>query len=298
MLRSIGINTAVFTLVRGVVLNPLPFPDADELVMIWKGTTLTAGRRDGVAPRDYFDLQKRISSASDVAAFFSSRLDVSDLAEPYRVRGATISDNFFTMLGVQPVLGRDLSPEDGEAGAPPVTILSHGLWQERFGGDPGVVGSDIRVSGTRYTVVGVMGADFTFPEMNWGVTDFDLWTSFSQMSSRVRQQWGASYIGVVARLLPDVPVATLQAELETISRQFAAEQPQVYAGKTLTVVPLHQQVTGSVRPLLWMLWGAVVCVLLIACANLANMLLTRASARQKELAVRASLGAKRRNWIH
>lgn len=288
---AIGINTSAFSLVKTIVLNPLPFPDADQLVMIWKDTPNGTSDRSGVAPGDFVDLQQRFRSA-EVAAYARRTLDVSGVEEPYRAQAAQISANFFSMLGVQPLLGRDLLPEDDDARTGPVAILSHQLWLQRFGGDPSVIGRPLILAGIPYTVVGVMGEDFLFPQIDGAGPNFDLWLSL-RLSERERTQRGAGYVRLFARLRPGTSLETAQAETATIAQQFAVEQPDYFSGKTLTLVPLQQQVTGSIRSLLFVLWGTAISVLLIACANLANMLMTRAVERQRELSVRASLGAGR-----
>lgn len=288
---GIGVNTAVFTVVRAVALNPLRFPDADRLVMLWKAGVKNPGDRAGIAPADVLDLQQQVRACSVVSAFTNTRFDVTGVDEPYRVPAARVSANFFTMLGAQPALGRDFTRDDDLPAAARVAIVSHNLWQRRLGGSPSVVGSRITLNGESYTVAGIMPAGFASPAVFGPAVAPDLWTPLRFAEERTYR--GAGYMFVVARLRPDVPLATAQAEMALLSKRFEAAQPPVYGGKILTFVPLHQQVTGGVRRILLVLWGAAGCVLLIACTNLANMLLTRATARRRELAMRASLGAGR-----
>jgi putative ABC transport system permease protein len=288
---GIGVNTAVFAVVRAVVLNPLPFPAADRLVMLWKTSLKNASDRSGVAPADFLDLQQQVRTCSAVAAFTNTLFDVTGVEEPYRVTGARVSANFFSTLGIKPAQGRDFTLDDDQPTAERVAILSHGLWLRRFGGNPDVVGKSIMLNGESYAVVGIMPAHFAFPEIFGPALVPDLWTPLRLFKER--DQRGSGYMFVIARLGPGVLLETAQGEMRTLSKQFEAAQPPVYTGKLLTFIPLHQQVVGGVSGLLFVLWGAAGCVLLIACTNLANMLLTRATARRRELAVRASLGASR-----
>ncbi len=286
---GIGVNTAVFTVVRSVVLNPLPFPDAQRLVMLWKNNRNDPGNRSGVAPADFLDFQQQVRSCAAVAAFTNTFFDVTGVEEPYRIIAARVSSNFFATLGVHPAVGRDFTQNDDQPAANRVAILSDALWQRRFSARPDVIGDDVSLNNERYTIVGVMPAGFVFPEVTGLGTVPELWTSLRFTDERTQR--GSGYMRIVARLGPGASQATAQAELETLSRQFEASQPRAYGGKLLTVVPLHQEIVRGVRRLLLVLWGAVICVLLVACTNLANMLLVRATSRTRELAVRASLGA-------
>ncbi len=287
---GIGINVAVFSLVRNVIFDPLPIPDPDELVVITKESQDGTARSTGVALGDFLELRERYRSASQVAAYFFGRFDVSG-TEPYRALGPRISANFLEMFGAQPMLGRNLSREV-EGDALPEVILGHQQWQDRFGGDPDVIGTSMTLSGEIFTVVGVMGPEFRFARLVGGTTDIDIWLSLPQ-DEEWRSSRGASYVNVFVRLNPEVPLAPARAELETISAQFAADQPDVFGGKVLAATPLRDRIVGDSRLPLLMLWGAVLCVLLITCANLANMLLTHAMTRRKEFSVRLGLGASR-----
>jgi putative ABC transport system permease protein len=289
---AIGVNTAVVSLVRTVLLDALPYPGSSRLVMIWQATPQGADDGVGIAPQDFTNLQETFTSASHLATYMGNDRVVSGTIEPYDASTAFVTANFFEMLGVRPRIGRDFNSEDTDAAAAPVTILSHSFWQQVLGADPGIIGETLNIGGQPHTVIAVMGQAFTFPEIYGSGPDFDLWTPMSpQVISRI--VGGPGDMNLFARLNPGVSIEAAQAELATIGNRFAAERPDVYLGRAVTAVSLQEQVIGNVRPLLTILWGAVLSVLLIACASLGNLLLVRANGRSKELAMRASLGASR-----
>ena len=286
---GIGANSAVFTVVRAVILNPLPFPKPRQLVIVWKTGRKDRTNRSGMAPADYLDLQQQVRTCRSVAAFANTFFDVTGVEEPYRVLGARVSANFFSTLGLHPAAGRDFTADDDRPAAAAVAILSYSLWQQRFQGRPDAIGRNLTLNHEPYTIVGVMPPNFVFPEVAGAGGAPELWTSLRL--SEERNQRGSGYMRVVARLNPGTSLETVRVELEHLSREFAASQPRAYGDRFLAAVPLHEAVVGGVRRLLLVLWGAVACVLLITCTNLANMLLVRSTSRVRELAVRASLGA-------
>ena len=286
---GIGVNSAVFTVVRAVVLNPLPFPDANQLVMFWKADRKDSAKRSGIAPADFLDLQQQVRTCASVAAFTNEFFDVTGVEEPYRVIAARVSSNFFSTLGVQPVAGRTFTADDDQPAATRVAILSHALWQHRFNGRLDVIGDNLTLNNERYAIVGVMPSSFVFPEISGEGFVPELWTSLRFTDERTQR--GSGYMRIMARLNSATDLKAVRAELEHLSGQFTVSQPRAYGGKSLTVILLHENIVGGVRQLLFVLWGAVICVLLITCTNLANMLLVRSTARVRELAVRASLGA-------
>jgi putative ABC transport system permease protein len=288
---GIGVNTAVFSVIRAVLLDPLPYSDPDQLVMVWNRRPAD-GTQMGVSSGDFVDLQKLTRSFSGVGAINLWFADVAGSGEPFRVAGAAVSASFFQILKAQPALGRTLLPEEDYDSAAPVAVLTHKLWQERFGADPKVVGSRVNFSGITHTVVGVLRDDFAGPCCG----AFEIYVPL-RLSPQRRVARGGGYMNLFARLNPGTPLAAAQAEMDLLTRQFAAEQPTHYSDRRLTLLPLREQWVGNVRPLLIVLWGAVLAILLITCANLANLLLTHASARNKELAVRASLGASRARLV-
>ena len=238
---GIGINTAAYTLVRAVVLTPLPFPNPDELVIIRKEWTEGAApyRFSGVAPGDFLDLQDRVTSVSELAGYYSRELTATGVREPYRVNVAAVSSNFFRLFGVEPALGRDRLGEVSRS-SPPVAILSHALWRERFGSQPSVIDSNIVLNGTPYTVVAVMRPDFVFPQIQGDGPNFDLWISQPQ-DAAWRAQRGPNYVTMFARLGPAASLSAARGEMKIISQQFAIDQPEFFRGKALTMTPLRDQ---------------------------------------------------------
>jgi predicted permease len=286
---GIGVNSAVFTVVRSVVLTPLPYPDANQLVLLWKADQKESARRSGVGPADFLDLQQQARSFTAVAAFTNTFFDVASVDDPYRVVAARVSSNFFATLGVRPASGRDFTAADDQPAAERVVILSHGLWQTRFNGRPDAVGGSIVLNNERYTIIAVMSPHFVFSETGNPAGAPELWTALRFTDERTQR--GSGYMRMLGRLKRGMPPEAVRAELEGVTRQFAGSQPRAYEGKFLTAIPLQESVIGGVRQLLLVLWGAVICVLLIMCTNLSNMLLVRATGREKELAVRTSVGA-------
>jgi putative ABC transport system permease protein len=285
---GIGANSAVFTLVRAVVLNPLPFPNPHQLAIFWKADRNNSSQRAGIAPADFLDLQQQVRTCASIAGFTNTFFDVTGVEDPYRIVAARVSSNFFSTLGLHPAAGRDFVSDDDLPAATRVAILSYSLWQRRFNGRLDVIGGNLTLNNEQYTIIGVM-PNFVSPEAVGASGAPELWTPLRFAQERTER--GSGYMRIVARLGPGRSLETLRAELEDLSRQFATSQTRAYGGKFLVAVPLHENVVGRVRQLLLVLWSAVVCVLLITCTNLANMLLVRSTARVRELAVRASLGA-------
>jgi predicted permease len=286
---GIGVNNAVFTVVRSVVLNPLPYPDANQLVLVWKAVGEEPDKHSGVAPADFLELQEQAHSFQSIAAFTHTSFDVGGVDEPYRVLADRVSANFFATLGVRPEYGRDFTADDDQPVAEHVAILSHGLWQTRFNGRLDTIGGNVFLNNERYAIVGVMPSHFAFSESGNPAEAPELWTALRFTDERTQR--GSGYMRILGRLKGGVTQAAVRAELGSVTRQFAGAQPRTYGSEFLTAIPLLESVIGGVRQLLLVLWGAVICVLLIMCTNLANMLLVRATGRVKELVVRTSLGA-------
>ena len=271
---GIGANAAIFTVVNAVVLRPLPYHDSQRLAMIW--TTKDANQEQAFSFADYNDLKSQAKSFSAIGA--ASPLWNFILAgdgEPEPMQGMYVSANLFELLQVAPEKGRVFTADEDRAGGPPVVIISRALWERRFGADPNVIGKTMSVSGTTATIVGVMPAQFQFLD-----PAAELWAPLAQnqFAGSARQ---VRLLSVVGRLNDGVQVSEASAELTGIAQRLESAYPDTNSGVSLRVVPLHAQVTGKVRPALWLLFGAVGLVLLIACANIINLMLVRSAARRR-----------------
>jgi predicted permease len=287
---GIGANTAAFSVADFVLFRSLPFPDAASLVRLCEGPRTGGGWgcNNQLSPANYRDLKAMSSSFGDMGAFSSDAVNLVGGGEPRRLEITSVTPEVFTVLGVQPLLGRVFAPGSDETGA---TVISHGLWQSQFGGDSGVVGQTINLNGAPYAIIGVMPPTFYFPSR-----DKQLWTPlvFREEDLAARTN---TYIEGVARLKPGVTFEQARTELDLLVAHLAREYPQTNAEFGVSFFRMRDTMSPRVRVMLTALGGATLCLLLLTCANLGNLLLARASARERELAVRAALGAGRARLI-
>ena len=294
---GIGANTAIFSVINAVVLRPLPYDDPDRLVMVWE--TIAGNDRRSVAPGNYVDWRDHNKTFAGMSAVFNGNFNLTGNGEPERINGATVTSNLMDVLGVPAQLGRTFQPDDDAHQDRRIVLISDGLWKRRFGVDKDVIGRNITIDEASYTVVGVMPSGFQFPVKS------DLWVlgrdrnavSASLISQFPDNDWtherDAHFLSVVGRLKPGASLSQAQSDIAGIARRAEQEFPNTNEGLSSNVVSLHTQIVGEVQGLLFILLGAVAFVLLIACTNVANLMLARSVKREREMAIRVAVGAGR-----
>jgi predicted permease len=282
---GIGGNTAVFSVVDQLLLRPLPYPDGDQLVVVEE--TVGANPHADVSPANWLDWQRESRTFRRFAAWRSWSFTLTGTGEPRRVNAQQVSSEFFPLLGVAPLLGRTISDEDDRPNGPRVAVLSYRAWQNELGGDPRAIGRTVQLDDRAYEIVGVMPPGFRFVQQ-----DVDLWTASQLDRTRPWRETEGRVIDVVGRLAADATIGTARSEMEGIARRLAAMYT-FNKNTSVTVTPLREVLTGQVRTSVLVLFAGVGVMLAIACFNVANMLLARAASRQREIAIRASLGAGR-----
>jgi putative ABC transport system permease protein len=284
---GIGANTAIFSIINGVILRPLPLRDPDRLMLIQHAQLNDRAQLVTIPPGNFFDIQRASRLIQPMAGFSGSTVTLTGRGDPERLQGIVSSGSILEVAGVHPAIGRIFTHEDQKPGSPRVVVLSHRLWQRVFGGSPDAIGQSLTLGGTAVTVIGVMPKGFSFPD-----TNVEFWAP-EVLNDAQRASRTEFYLTILGRLAPGATPGAARAELDSIMERLRNSFPQANSTLALEPTPLGEALVSSVAQMLWILMGSVGCVLLIACANLANLLLAKATGRGREIAIRQAIGADR-----
>jgi len=288
---GIGANSAVFSAIDAILLRPLPYPDGDRLMRLTQSSYTKGGQWGFVAPVRLQDWNRMASTFAAITGYYTQNESETTGAVPEKLTRALVAPRFLQVMGVSPILGRDFTPDEERFGGPDAVLISERYWRIRFGADPNIVGKRLRLSGYSNTIVGVMAASFLFPDR-----DVDLWSSVP-MDAPYAQSRESTWFTAIGRLRPGVTTAQAKADMSTVQSRLGRAFPKPDADLLVTVQPLKEITVGGVRRSLWVLYGSVSLLLLVACTNIAALLLSRAATRQHEVAIRFSLGASRASVV-